>query len=569
MPILASPYFSFPVGGQRKTGFLTPRFGVSSTLGVNLEIPFYWNIAPNYDFTFTPKPMSKRGVLLGNQFRYLQPSFSGELDYDVIFKDRETDNRRYALAWKHYQRFDFGATLGVDYQKVSDDDYFSDFSTTIRESSENILNQNVWLSYGKTYWSTYLGVYKNQTLSPDNHYGTEKPYEKIPEFSLSGYAADFHGLALSTRLTATRFRRGSNNYGLRHQSGDGYRTMINSSVSYPLMGSYWFFTPKVDYSMTWYSDITDASPGINHSSSRMLPIFSLDSGLVFERDTNIFGRDTEQTLEPRLFYAYIPYRDQSMMPNFDSSEADMNFAELFSPNKFTGYDRISNANQLSAVLTTRYLDSKTGKEWFSASVGERFYFEDQRVGLYWTKPGETKNRSDLLAQAQFSLFEGWKLEGGFQYSTEWSRVSKANAGIRYNPREFSTVSLYYRYNYNPWDTRDAYYNTNIKQLDFAFQWPLVKDLYALGRYNYSFRDKKVIDSLVGLEYRAGCWILRGAVQRYVRTEGRATTNFFLELQLVGLGTVGSSPIKVLSESIIGYKPLGPRPVEVGRYDYYE
>lgn len=571
IPVLASPYFSFPVGSERKTGFLTPRLGMSSTLGLNMDIPFYWNIAPNYDYTLTLKPMSKRGVLFGNQFRYLQPSFSGQLDYNVIFKDKETHDRRYGLAWKHFQRIG-DVTLGVDYQKVSDNDYLSDFSTTIRESSENILNQNFWLSYGQTYWSTSLGVYKNQTLQPGGHH-VEKPYEKEPEFNLSGYVADFHGAVLSSRLTATRFRRGlsaKDAYGFRAQSGNGYRTLLNTSVSYPLMGSFWFLTPKVTYSITEYSDITDASSAIKKSSSRLLPIYSLDTGLIFERNTTVFGRETEQTLEPRLFYAYIPYRNQRHMPNFDSSEADLNFAELFTANKYSGYDRIANTNQLSAVLTTRYIDSQSGKEWFSATVGQRYYFTDQKVDLFWSTPGKTKNRSDVLAAAQFSLFEGWRLEGSVQYSTEWSKVSKTSAGIRYNPREFSTVSLYYRYNYNPRDKNaDTFYNTNIKQVDFSFQWPLMKDLYGLGRYNYSFRDKKVIDSLLGLEYRAGCWILRGAVQRYIRSEGRTTTNFFLELELIGLGAVGSSPIEALSEGITGYRPVGPKPVEVGRYDYYE
>lgn len=568
IPVFASPYFSFPVGSERKTGFLTPRFGMSSTLGVNMKVPFYWNIAPNYDYTLTLKPMSKRGVLFGNEFRYLQPTFSGQVDYNVIFKDKETHERRYGVAWKHYQRIG-DVSLGVDYQKVSDNDYLSDFSTTIRESSENVLNQNFWISYGQTYWSTSLGVYKNQTLRPNNK-GVEKPYEKEPEFNLSGYVADFHGAILDSRLTATRFRRGISSYnGQRGESGDGNRTLWNTSISYPLMGSYWFFTPKVTYSFTHYNDIKHAKAGIDSSSSRSLPIYSLDTGLIFERNSTIFGRETEQTLEPRLFYAYIPYRNQRHMPNFDSSLADLNFAELFTPNKYSGYDRIANTNQLSAVLTTRYIDSGTGKEWFSATVGQRYYFTDEKVDLYWDTPGKTKNRSDVLAATQFSLFEGWRLEGAIQYSTEWSKISKTSAGIRYNPRDFSTVALYYRYNYNPNDKREDFYNTNIKQVDFSFQWPIMKDLYGLGRYNYSFRDKKVVDSLMGLEYRAGCWILRGAVQRYIRSEGRSTTNFFLELELVGLGTVGSSPIQALSEGITGYKPVGPKPVEVGRYDYYE
>lgn len=571
IPVLASPYFTFPIADKRTSGFLTPRFAMSSTVGVNFEIPFYWNIAPNYDYTITPKPMTKRGLMVGNEFRYLQPSFGGEVTYDILFKDKETHEKRYSLSWKHFQQLgEGGPTFGIDYQKVSDNNFLSDFSTNIRESSEDILPQNFWLSFGRTYWSTSIGVYKNQTLRPDNHW-TEQPYEKEPEFNLSAYVADFYGLSMSSRLTATRFRAGDNDGIGRSASGNGNRVMLNSSVSYPLMGSFWHLTPKVDYMMTWYDNIHGARKDLDIKShaSRMLPIFSIDSGLVFERSTEVNGRLTEQTLEPRVFYAYIPYRDQNRLPNFDSSESDLNFAELFSPNKFTGYDRVSNANQLSATLTTRYIDSGTGQEWFSATVGQRYYFEDQKVGLYWETPHNSSMRSDVLAATQFTLFQGVRAELSAQYSNEWSRFSKTTAGIRYNPKEHSVVSLYYRYNYNPYDNREAYYNSNLKQVDFSFQWPIQKDLYALGRYNYSIRDKKGIESLFGLEYRAGCWILRGAVQRYVRSGNRTTTNFFLELELLGLGSVGASPIEALSQGITGYRPIGPRPIEVGRYDYYE
>lgn len=569
IPVFASPYLTFPISDKRRTGFLTPKFGMNSNLGVNLDIPWYWNIAPNYDYTITAKPMTKRGLMIANEFRYLQPSFGGEVKYEVLFKDRETDHYRYSLDIKHYQRFgENGPHLGVDYQKVSDNNYLSDFSTTIRESSENILPQNVWLSFNRTYWSSSLGVYKNQTLRPDNWW-TEQPYEKEPEFNLSAFVADYHGFQFSSRLTATRFKMGDNDHIGRSASGDGDRTMINSSVSYPMQGSYWFLTPKAEYSMVWYSNIKNATADIDKSSHRMLPIFSIDGGLIFERNTTLFGRATDQTLEPRLFYVYIPYRDQSRMPNFESSDADLNFAELFSPNRYTGYDRISNANQLAGTLTTRFIDSETGEEWFNATVGQRYYFEDQKVGLFWSNPGTTQNKSDLLAATQFTLTKGLKAEMAIQYSSAWSKLSKATAGFRYHPQDHSTISLYYQYNYNPNDTRVEYYNTNIEQIDLGVQWPVKKDLYAVGRYNYSLRSKKVIESLIGLEYRAGCWILRGAIQRYVRSENRTTTNFFLELELVGLGSFGSSPIQALGEGIIGYQPIGPKPVEVGRYDYYE
>lgn len=582
VPVFASPYFTFPIGEKRKSGFLTPTFGVNSTFGFNLEIPYYWNIAPNYDYTVVLKPMSKRGITIDNQFRYLQPTFGGEVKYEFLYKDKETKTYRYALDWKHTQRLPGGVNLGIVYQKVSDDDYLSDFSTNLRQSSEDVLPQNIWLSYGRTYWSTSLGVYKNQTLRPDGEMN-EEPYEKVPEYNFRAYAADLKGFSLSSTFTATRFKHGDNfdKAGRplgKTRSGNGNRFMVNSSISYPLIGSFWHLTPSLEYSMAWYRNVTgekyNGEPGIRgelyRSSHRNIPIFTIDSGLVFERNTTVLGRSTEQTLEPRLYYAYIPYRDQTHLPNFDSSLADMNMAQLFTPNRFIGYDRIGNANQLTAALSTRFIDSQTGREWFTATVGQRYHFADERVHLYWDNIKNRKLKSDIIGSTEFTLIKDWKAELGIQYSTLWKKFSKTTAGVRYNPAKYSNVSLYYRYNYDPDDrNEDLLENSNIKQIDFAFQWPVYKDLYALGRYNYSLRDKKVIDSLFGLEYREGCWIFRSVVQRYVRSEGKTTTNFFFELELIGLGAFGSSPLETLRQGIIGYQPLSPRPIEVGRYDYYE
>jgi LPS-assembly protein len=567
VPVFATPWLSLPVTDKRKSGFLTPKFGVSSSLGVNMTLPYYWNIAPNYDYTITPQPMTKRGVLLGNEFRYLQPNFGGQLNYDILWKDREYDRKRYALAWKHYWRHSSGLSFGVNYQRVSDDDYISDFSTNLRQSSETVLPQNVWLSFGREYWNTSLTVSKNQTLHSDDYY-FDKPYEKVPEYRLNGYVADYYGFVLSSNLSVTRFVKGlSGVKEVRKPSGEGVRSMVNSSISYPLQGPYWFLTPKATYSLTRY-DLdagTYNKQRLDSTSYRALPILSLDSGLVFERDTTLLGAAAEQTFEPRLFYAYIPYRNQSRMPNFDSSSVDMNFAQLFTPNIYTGWDRIGEANQLSATVTSRYLSANTGEEWINATVGERYYFRDQRVHIGIGNDTPTKMRRDLLASTQISLIKNWKAEAGAQYSTQYSKLVKGSVGVRYTPKQHSQVGLFYRYNYDEDVTSDSY----IRQLDFNFQWPVTQNLYLLGRYNYSFRDKKGIESILGVEYQAGCWTLRTAVQQYITSSTKKTTSFFIELELLGFGSFGVSPIEALKDNITGYQPLGPRPVEVGRYDYYE
>ncbi len=579
IPVFRTPIITFPLSAKRRSGFLVPQIGVNTSLGFNMELPFYWNIAPNYDFTETFKPMTKRGMLFGNQFRYLQPSFGGQIDYDIMFHDKNTGSKRYYLGVKHTQVLPWDIKFNVNYNRVSDDNYLSDFSRDIRESSEDVLKQNIWLSINKTYWSTSLGVYKNQTLRPDGYY-VEQPYQKVPEFKLRGFVADLKGFSVATGFTATRFESGHNIWGTssiprgKSRSGDGDRFMITGEASYPMLGSWWFLTPKVEYNAAWYNRVTggkynSGSTDIHRTGSRTIPIYTLDAGLIFERNFTLIGREMEQTLEPRLYYAYIPYRDQKHLANFESSEADLSFATLFTANRYTGYDRISDANQLTAALTTRFIDSSTGKDWFNATIGQRYYFRDQKVGIYWADSTDTSQRSDILGATEFTLIKDLRLELSAQYSTTLKTFNKTTAGFRYNPEKNSIVSFFYRYNFNPNDTRDPYYNSNIKQVDLSFQWPLFTDFYGLGRYAWSIRDKKAIDALIGFEYREGCWIFRSVVQRYARTEGKYATHFFFELELTGLGALGSSPISSLRQSITGYRPVGVDPTEVGRYDYYE
>ncbi|MCD8340198.1 MAG: LPS assembly protein LptD [Burkholderiales bacterium] len=579
IPVFGTPWFTFPLSDKRQSGFLAPKVGFNSDKGFNAEIPFYWNIAPNYDYTVDLNPMTKRGILFGNDFRYLEPWFAGEVQYDIMWHDHETGRNRYAFSWQHTQRLPGGIRLGLDYTKFSDNDYREDFSNDIRDSGDNVFRQNIWLSYGQRYWSTSLGIYKNQTLRPNGYY-VEQPYMKVPEYRLRGFVADFHGLSASSEVVATHFRAGDNIWGTstiprgKSRSGDGNRLLWNTEFSYPLEGSWWFITPKFQYVAAWYGDVTgtkynSGSVDIYKNSHRTLPIYTLDAGITLSREFQLLGRDMEQTLEPRLYYAYIPYRDQTHLPNFESSTFDVSFASLFYANQFTSYDRISQANQLTAALSTKFLDSETGEEWFLFGIGQRYYFDNQKVGLYWAENTDYERRSDIIGSTEFTLLKGLRAEFSAQYSTSLSRFNKMTAGFRYNPKPSSVVSLYYRYNYNPNDTREAYYNTNIRQIDFSFQWPFTKDIYGLGRYAWSLRDHKIVDAVLGLEYREGCWILRTAFQRYAKSGDRYGTSFYFEIELVGLGGIGASPIEALRESITGYRPIGPEPQQVGRYDYYE
>ncbi|HVE89737.1 MAG TPA: LPS assembly protein LptD, partial [Burkholderiaceae bacterium] len=388
LPILASPILSFPTSDRRKSGFLTPSFGLSSTLGTDISAPYYFNLAPNYDYTLTPRVMSKRGLLLENELRYLNPNHRATLVYDVIAKDQQFDGSRDFKAVRYEYASPLGFGAGINYNRVSDDRYFVDFATTIVDTSQKVLPQDGYLAYNQPYWNTSVRITKNQTLQDPNTFQlVAKPYERVPQAIVSGYIADWRGFEASAALEGTRFDHPTLETGNRY--------LADVRAAYPILAPGWFFVPRARVSSTAYDLDPRFRPG-DASQTRTLPILSIDTGLVFERDIGWFGRAAQQTLEPRLFYAYIPYRNQSNLPNFDSALADLNYSQLFTENIYSGSDRISEANQLTAALTTRVLDSETGAERLRAAIGQRYYFSEQRVTL----PGETprsQNSTDVLA----------------------------------------------------------------------------------------------------------------------------------------------------------------------------
>ena len=583
LPVLGAPYAFFPVGSERQSGLLLPTFGMSSDLGLDYAQPIYWNIAPNYDYTFTPRIMSKRGLLLGNEFRFLTENMGGTITYDWLPHDIEEDRSRYGArvdAWAKWNNFDFL----VDYNRASDGDYLNDFSGNLTEDDYSVLPQDFSVSYGKDFWKASLSVRKNQVLDRDHHDPIDRPYEKVPEFQWNAYYADFHGFEISSVLEATRFKHRDNEY-----KPEGDRFYMNHSIAYPMRGSSWFITPKamltgVSYSLTGLGSLDRdfrKTVGYEKNSSFIVPTFSLDTGLIFERDASWFGQEATQTFEPRIFYVYTPYRDQSKMPVFDSSYADLSFGSFFMENLFTGHDRVSEANHLSLILTSRYLDRKTGFEWLSASIGQRFYFSDQKVALNrytaddwkeWVRKGMRNDegtiydsRSDYLANVTAHLTKNIVASTTAQYSTTDSRVTRLNAGIRWQPKPSSVIGLYYRYD----DLDTTLEEDRIKQIDFGVQWPLTNSLYGLARYNYALDEGKTVEVLAGIEYVADCWALRLVGQRALDSADRYDTTFFVQLELTGLGSIGSDPLESLRRAIPGYRPTTDQPGAAGLYDYYE
>lgn len=547
VPILASPALGFPIGDRRRSGFLTPSLGLSSTLGTDIRIPYYWNIAPNYDYTIAPRVMSRRGVLFENEARFLQPTMRGTLVYNVIPKDRELDRSRDLTSIRYEFSSPAGFAAGVNYNRVSDDNYFVDFSESIVGSSNKVLPQDAFVAYNRSYWNGAVRVTKNQTLQ-DPLAPVTKPYERVPQATLNGYVADWRGFEAGAAVDGTRFEHPT------LETGDRY--LVDARAAYPWLAPGWFVVPRArvisrSYSLDPQLHPADSSPTVT------TPIASLDAGLVFERPLSWFGRPAQQTLEPRLFYAYIPFRDQSDLPNFDSALAELNYAQLFSENIYSGYDRVAEANQLTLALSTRILDDETGAERLRAAIGQRYYFSPQRVTLPGEQP-RTGDATDLLAAVSAQLGRSWAIDLAAQYSAESSELVRATAGARWQPRAASVITAYYRYRVD-----------DIDQIDIAGQWPLSSRWYAVARLNYSLSDNRVVDALGGFEYKADCWILRFAAQRFATATNESTTNFYLQLELSGLTAVGTNALQQLQRNIPGYQMLNPLPRQPGLFDYYE
>ena len=574
VPILYSPWMSFSLNNERKSGFLAPSLGTNTDRGFEASIPYYWNIAPNMDATFSPRVMTRRGVQLGSELRYLNTAFGGVYRGDVRAeylpsdKERDGDNR-YALSLQHLQTTSNGFTGQINYGKVSDDNYFTDLSNNVVKTSQTQLLQQGLLTYGGGgWWTATANVQQHQTLQPDPKNPVAETYRLLPQLTLNARRPDFFGSDASFLGQYTNFTARNGTLNQKDLVPDGKRTVLYPQVALPFETPGWYITPKIGVNSTHYAltGQNEATPG---SINRTLPIFSLDSGMTFERTDKWFGRDYTQTLEPRLFYLNVPYENQDKIPIFDTAAADFNFAQIFSENQFSGWDRISNANQLTAALATRLLEPNSGNEIFRAMVGQRFYFERNKVGInplsVGVKEDDTWKKSDFLAAFSGQVLPRVYADFAWQYNVADREVNRYAMGGRFQPEPGKVFNAAYRYNRDP--------QAPVDQVDFSGQWPLSGKLYAVGRLNYSFKDEnsqssetqkgRFIETLGGLEYNGGCWVLRGVVQRLALKEGEASTSFFVQLELSDFSRIGSNPVNLLKRNIQGYSLINQPTGESG------
>ena len=529
VPIFYMPWIEFPLVARRKSGFLTPTFGTSNKTGVDLTLPYYFNIAPNYDATLAPRYMSRRGLQLGGEYRYLTDRMNGSLRGEWLSNDSVTGQRnRAAGSLRHAQTFGGGWSGAVDLNGVSDTRYFEDLSSSLAVASQTTLVRQASLSYAPGgWWSAAALMQSHQTLS-----GVE-PYRRLPQLTLAGNRSVLGGGELDLSAEYVHFAHPTPG------SAEGSRATFYPSLAWPMGGTALTVIPKLGVHHTQYSLDTPLSGG-RDSITRTLPIFSLDSSVVFERDTTWGGRDMIQTLEPRLYYVNVPYRYQDDIPNFDSGLYDFNFTQIFAENIFSGGDRIANASQITAAVTSRLIDTDTGAERLRAVLGQRYYFVDQRVTL----PGvaaRTGRRADILASLGGRISRSTTIDTGWQYNPRDSITERFNFDIRFQPGFAKVINAGFRY------TRDV-----LRDLDLSAQWPLGGRWYGVARYNRSLRDHRVTEALAGLEYDGGCWVFRTAFHRFATTDDDVTQALFLQLELNDLASVGSSPLDLLRRTVGGY-----------------
>ena len=574
VPLLPVPYISFPLSDQRKSGVLPPTLGIDNVNGSEVAVPYYWNIAPNRDATFTPTLMSKRGVNLGTEFRYLEQNHAGTVNAEWMPVDELRDSSRWGLNISHQARLksawtDNGAALNLSLNRVSDDNYWRDFSRANGSLTQRLLANDASLSWTNGAWATSVRTLKWQTLQ-DVTAPIVPPYDRLPQLATRYMRSNLAGMDLSLNADYTRFQSDPTLTG----QPNAQRIYSLLQLSRVFQSPAGFLTPRLQMHATNYQFEAPLKDGAM-AANRVLPTLSVDTGVVFERDTRLFGRALRQTLEPRAFYVYTPYRDQSLLPNYDSGANDFNLSTIFAENAFVGNDRISDSNLLTLGVTSRFLDPATGAEAARMGVAQRLRFQDQNVTLPGGLPAQDRI-SDMLLGGSINWDPRWSFDGNVQFNPETEQSVRSTLGARYNPGSYRTISAAYRFQ-----------RGSSEQIDVGWQWPL-NDLwgdrgqklgvgqgqgegrwFSVGRLNYSMNERKLVDSVLGLEYDAGCWLGRIVWERLQTSSITATQRLMFQLEFVGFSRLGVNPLKSLKANIPNYQNLrepGAAPSRFSNYD---
>lgn len=584
LPEVSVPSVSFPLTSNRRSGLLPPIVGITSRNGAEIMQPYYFDIAPNRDATVTTHVMSKRGVAVDTEFRYLERNYSGQTRLNLMPSDTLSDQTRWGLSSQHSGSIDTGIDrigslgLGLNLNRVSDDNYWRDFRRTGLVLTQRLLPSTGVLNWGRGAFNMNAQVQRWQTLQDINS-PILPPYDRAPQIGMSYGKWQGDGLDWSVRGDTTRFEADFSRVpGMVARNGE--RSFVQAQVSRPWVRPWGFFTPKLQLHATRYQ-LDQVMDNGSSSANRVLPTYSLDSGLVFERAAQWFGRSVAQTLEPRAFYAKTPFKDQSMLPIYDTGITDFNLSTIYSENTFVGNDRLIDNDALTLGVTSRFFDSSSGAELMRFGVAQRIRFSDQRVLLNERQVPATTGLSDLLVGAGVRWDNRWAVDNTVQINNQTNDISRNTLQLRYYPSPYRVLNAAYRLN-----------RGLSEQLDLGWQWPL-SDLvgrkhasesawtrspgqglgpdrwFTVGRMNFSLSEGRMVESLMGLEYDAGCWIGRIVFERNQRSLAAANTRLLFQLELIGLARVGSSPLAALRNHIPRYQNLRDNPLQPSRFQNYD
>ncbi len=535
IPFLYTPWISFPLNDDRKTGFLAPIAGNSSNSGVEFATPFYWNIAPNRDAVFSPRYLSKRGIQYNASGRYLSKTYFGDAHFQFLDDSEADDDNRYLVSLKHEQRFNKNLRTDLKYNKVSDDRYFEDLSDTIGLSSTQQIERRGDVRYNASHFGgNWFGLLRFQQFQivDETRASVNDPYKKLPQILLGNTFRNIPaGFEARTKAEWVDFDH--------DDKLDGDRLDLRFELSRPWTAPGYFVKPSARIMHTSYS-LSDTPEDTNDDPTRTLPSFSVDSGLVFERD--VTHRNVRQTLEPRLFYLYTPDRNHDDIPIFDTSEFDFNFSQLFRVDRFTNPDRVGDANQLTAAISSRYLHNQTGKELFSASIGQIYYFEDREVTLNNTEP-EDDNSSDIAGELKIGLSDRWNAIAAALWDTQDDQFNRSSVRFQYKSARNFIFNVSHRFN-----------RMDFSQSDVSFIYPVSNQWRAVGRWKFDLKESRDLDLLGGIEYDTCCWKLRFAGRRFTNdSQGDYNNSIQVQFTFKGLTSLGSPITEQLERSIRGYE----------------
>jgi LPS-assembly protein len=535
VPILWLPWMSFPIDNQRQTGFLYPSFGQRSRAGFFASIPFYWNIAPNYDATFTPVWYADRGGMLDSQFRYLTPVTKGEIDFDYMPDDKTTGTNRWYLTLGNQTRLPWNLTWTTAIRRASDKEWFQDYGENLTTSTVTLLSSSSYVTGAGDWWNAGVGADWYQIVTPGIS-DLAAPYRRMPRlfFNADRPIGGPGGPEWGINAEAVRF--------VKPEAIGGDRFDLYPYLAWPLQGAAWFLRPEVGVRYTAYNLPQPVAPGDPTHPTRTTPILDVDAGLIFERDVHLFGSDYTQTLEPRVYYLYVPYRNQDDIPLFDTQPLTFDFWQLFTTNSFSGADRQMNANDLSLALTTRFLDSD-GVERVSASIGQIRYFDPQKVTLFPGGKAVDYSGSNYVANLTVSLNDNWRLTSSQQWNPNTDETDVSTVGLQRRLWGDGIVNFDYRYR-----------RGLLEQADVSAEVPVGAAWKLVGGYTYSLRDKRAVDSFAGVEWDSCCTAVRLLTRHYVYDyQGDSNSAIMFEIEFKGLGAYGQRTGTFLRNAILGYQ----------------